>query len=53
MHYLSPDTTSDSGAVFVLHHAGAEFAHAFWIFVNVVIAIVAFQILLFRWKNWL
>lgn len=49
MHYLSPETTPDSSAVFVLQHAGVEFAHAFWILVGVVIAMVAFQILLFRW----
>jgi zinc transporter len=32
---------------------GAENAHAFWIFSGVLVVLVVFQIIIFRWKKWL
>jgi zinc transporter len=32
---------------------GSEYALAFWIFVGFLVVVVVFQVILFRWKNWL
>jgi len=32
---------------------GSEYGQAFWVFVGMLICVVALQVLIFRWKNWL
>ena len=32
---------------------GSEYGEAFWVFVSMLVGVVVFQVILFRWKNWL
>lgn len=32
---------------------GSDYALAFWVFVAIIMGIIAFQLILFRWKKWL